>query len=93
MIKLGLNMGSRTGFKSKLGFHIRHMIYCIPFRVMSIARTIAKAEKVDQDIVIPAALFHDVANYPKNHPKIYFSSDLAYMKAAHIPREHHLPKP
>ena len=44
-------------------------------RVMSLARTIAKAEKADQDIVIPAALFHDVVNYPKNHPKRHFSSD------------------
>lgn len=44
-------------------------------RVMSLARTIAKAEKADQDIVIPAALFHDIVNYPKNHPKRHFSSD------------------
>ena len=44
-------------------------------RVMSLARTIAKAEKADQDIVIPAALFHDIVNYPKNHPKRHFSSN------------------
>lgn len=44
-------------------------------RVMSLARTIAKSEKADQDVVVPAALLHDIINYPKNHPKRHLSSD------------------
>lgn len=37
-------------------------------RVLALAEEIAKEEKADLEIVIPAALFHDVIVYPKNHP-------------------------
>lgn len=60
--------------KSKLKFHDPSHDISHALRVMSLARAIAKAEKADQDIVIPAALFHDIVNYPKNHPKRHFSS-------------------
>ena len=61
--------------KSKLKFHDPSHDISHALRVMSLARTIAKAEKADRDIVIPAALFHDIVNYPKDHPKRHFSSD------------------
>lgn len=37
-------------------------------RVLSNAERIAKEENGDLDIIIPAALFHDLVVYPKNHP-------------------------
>lgn len=37
-------------------------------RVLSNAERIAKEENGDLDIIIPAALFHDLIVYPKNHP-------------------------
>lgn len=39
------------------------------FRVLSAAEKIAKEEKADLDIIVPAALFHDIVNYPKNDPR------------------------
>lgn len=36
-------------------------------RVLEISEKIAREETADLDILIPAALFHDVINYPKNH--------------------------
>ncbi len=39
------------------------------FRVFQLAKKIGKAEKADLDILIPAALFHDVIVYPKNDPR------------------------
>ena len=36
-------------------------------RVLTNAERIAKTEKGDLDIIIPAALFHDVVVYQKNH--------------------------
>ncbi|MDD2656449.1 MAG: HD domain-containing protein [Patescibacteria group bacterium] len=44
-------------------------------RVLSNIESINKEEKADLDILIPAALFHDVVNYPKNDPKTKFASD------------------
>ncbi len=37
-------------------------------RVLSNAERIAKEENGDLDIIIPAALFHDLIVYPKDHP-------------------------
>lgn len=37
-------------------------------RVLSNAEKIAKKENGDLDIIVPAALFHDLILYPKNHP-------------------------
>ena len=37
-------------------------------RVLVVAEQIAKEEKADLDIVVPAALFHDLVNHPKNDP-------------------------
>ena len=38
-------------------------------RVLNLAKSIAHEVVADLDIVIPAALFHDVIVYPKNSPK------------------------
>src|SRR3989344_7019238 len=39
------------------------------YRVMELAERVAVSEKADLDIVLPAALFHDIVIYPKNHPR------------------------
>ena len=44
-------------------------------RVLANAEQIAKAEKADLEIIIPAALFHDLVNHPKNSPRAAVSSD------------------
>jgi len=44
-------------------------------RVLALSEKIAKAENADLDIVIPAAIFHDVISYPKNHHKRLRSSN------------------
>ncbi len=38
-------------------------------RVLANALRIAEAEDADEDIIIPAALFHDIITYPKNDPR------------------------
>lgn len=38
-------------------------------RVLNLAKKIAKSVNADLDIIVPAALFHDVIVYPKNSPK------------------------
>jgi uncharacterized protein len=35
-------------------------------RVLALTDRIAKAENADVDILVPASLFHDIINYPKN---------------------------
>lgn len=42
-------------------------------RVLAISEKIAKIEVADLDILVPAAIFHDVVCYPKNHPKRFDS--------------------
>jgi len=42
-------------------------------RVLSNAERIAKEENGDFDIIVPAALFHDLVVYPKNHPDKHIS--------------------
>jgi uncharacterized protein len=44
-------------------------------RVLSNAERIAKEENGDFDIIVPAALFHDLIVYPKNHPDKYKSQE------------------
>lgn len=39
------------------------------YRVLSNAEKISQKEGGDLDIIIPAALFHDLIVYPKDHPK------------------------
>ncbi|HCP09047.1 MAG TPA: phosphohydrolase [Candidatus Moranbacteria bacterium] len=44
-------------------------------RVLALSEKIAKVEKADMDIIVPAALFHDIVNYPKNHLKRLHSQE------------------
>jgi len=44
-------------------------------RVLSNAEIIAKEEGGDFDIIFPAALFHDIIVYPKNHPDKHKSQE------------------
>jgi len=43
-------------------------------RVLALSEKIAKEENADLDVVVPAAIFHDVISYPKNHHKRLLSS-------------------
>lgn len=43
---------------------INHLI-----RILALAERIGKKEKADMDIIVPAALFHDIIVYKKNSPK------------------------
>lgn len=44
-------------------------------RVLANAERIHKDEDADLDILVPAALFHDIVNYPKNDPRSRFAAD------------------
>jgi len=44
-------------------------------RVLSLSEKIAKVEKADLDVIVPASLFHDVISYPKDHPKRLLSAE------------------
>lgn len=54
------------------------------FRVLSTAEKIAIEEKADLDIIIPAALFHDIINYPKNDLRSIQSADDSAETTRHI---------
>ena len=64
-----INIAKKETSKHDPSHDINHTL-----RVLAIAEKIAKAEKADLDIIVPAALFHDVINYPKNHHKRLSSS-------------------
>jgi uncharacterized protein len=44
-------------------------------RVLANAERIAKEEKADLDVIVPAALFHDLVNPPKNSPRAKYAAD------------------
>lgn len=44
-------------------------------RVLANSERIAKEEGADFDIIVPAALFHDLVVYPKNHPNKHKSQE------------------
>jgi uncharacterized protein len=44
-------------------------------RVLSLAEAIGQKERADMDVLVPAALFHDIVVYPKNSPKSKNESD------------------
>jgi uncharacterized protein len=43
--------------------------------VLHNAKLIAKEEHVDMEVIIPAALFHDIVNYPKDSPRALRAPD------------------
>ena len=56
-------------------------------RVLNLAEKISKKEKADLDIIIPAALFHDVIIYPKNSKENKNSADESAEFAGKVLRE------
>jgi uncharacterized protein len=61
-------------------------------RVTALARRIATAEGADLAIVVPAALLHELFNYPKNHPQSHRSGEVCAEHAAVVLREEHYPE-
>ena len=61
-------------------------------RVLSNAEHIAKEEKADLDIIIPASLFHDIVNWPKNHPNAKLSSQQSAVVTKRILEEINYPQ-
>lgn len=57
-------------FKDDPSHDVNHTL-----RVLVLSEKIAKKEKADMDIIVPAAIFHDIINYPKNHIKRLNSSE------------------
>jgi uncharacterized protein len=55
-------------------------------RVTETARRIASAEGADVAIVVPAALLHELFNYPKNHPQSHLSGEVCAEHAARVLR-------
>lgn len=53
-------------------------------RVLANALKIAETEGGDRDVLSAAAYLHDIANYPKNHPKSSLSSERSAEKAESI---------
>ncbi|ERJ11956.1 HD domain-containing protein [Haloplasma contractile] len=53
-------------------------------RVLMNAEYIAQSENADFDIIIPAALFHDIVCYPKNDVRSNTSSDESAEVARHV---------
>lgn len=51
-------------------------------RVTDNARTIGLAEGADLDVVLPAALLHELFNYPKGHPESHLSGEVCAEHAA-----------
>jgi uncharacterized protein len=60
-----------------------HDFYHI-LRVLRNIEMLSQSEGGDLDILIPAALFHDVVNYPKHDPKAKFATDESAEKAKEI---------
>lgn len=53
-------------------------------RVLANAEKIAETENADLDILVPAALFHDLVVYPKDHPDVNKSQEESAAWAAEI---------
>jgi len=43
--------------------------FCHSYRVLTIAEKIAAEERADLTVLVPAALFHDLVNHPKDSPQ------------------------
>lgn len=56
-------------------------------RVTENARRIGLAEGADLDVVVPAALLHELFNYPKGHPLSHLSGEVCAEQAAEVLRD------
>ena len=55
-------------------------------RVLHSAERIGEAEGADMEVIVPAALFHDLVVYPKNDPKSANEQELSAEKAGELLR-------
>jgi uncharacterized protein len=53
-------------------------------RVIANCERIGSKENANLDLLLPAALLHDVVNLPKNHPERKAASEMAAQKSQHI---------
>lgn len=53
-------------------------------RVAALARTVGEAEGARVDVVVAAALLHELINLPKDHPESHRSGDLCADEAAKV---------
>jgi len=60
-------------------------------RVTENARVIGQASKARLDVVVPAALLHELFNHPKGHPDSHRSGDICAEHAALVLREEGCP--
>jgi uncharacterized protein len=60
-------------------------------RVTQTARRIGLAEGADLDVVVPAALLHELFNYPKGHPRSHLSGEVCAEQAVDVLRENDCP--
>lgn len=60
-------------------------------RVTALARRIGEAEGARLDVVVPAALLHELVNLPKGHPESARSGDLCAVAADEVLRDAHVP--
>jgi uncharacterized protein len=56
-------------------------------RVTNNARSIGASEGADLDVVVPAALLHELFNYPKGHPLSHLSGEVCAEHAAEVLRQ------
>lgn len=61
-------------------------------RVVKMAEQLARTEKAQLEVVLPAAYLHDIVNVPKNHPERSRASELAADKALKLLAKHHYPE-
>jgi uncharacterized protein len=60
-------------------------------RVAETARRIGLAEGADLDIVVPAALLHELFNYPKSHPESHRSGEVCAEQAVDVLHQNDCP--
>ena len=64
-------------------------------RVVANARRLAKGERADLAVVLPAAWLHDCVTIPKNSPdrprasRLASKTAVAHLRATHYPQQHH----
>jgi uncharacterized protein len=60
-------------------------------RVTATAWRIGLAEGADLDVVVPAALLHELFNYPKGHPRSHLSGEVCAEQAVDVLRQNDCP--
>jgi uncharacterized protein len=60
-------------------------------RVTETARRIGLVERADLDVIVPAALLHELFNYPKGHPFSHLSGEVCAEQAGGVLRENGCP--